>query len=127
MLLEAFCYEIGEVASGAAIVVPVGFLTDFASIPRPFWWLIKPDDPGIAKAAVLHDFLYQQAVGKMLSDAIFWEAMGILGCPNWKRNLCWIGLFFGGWPTWLRYRREKTKQEVDFAETAIETMVEDPE
>ena len=39
------------------IVVPRGFVTDLASIPRPFWSWLPPDGPW-AKAAVIHDFLY---------------------------------------------------------------------
>lgn len=37
--------------------VPVGFVTDFASIPRPFWSLLPPDEDYVY-AAVIHDYLY---------------------------------------------------------------------
>jgi hypothetical protein len=36
---------------------PPGFVTDFASVPRPFWSFLPPDD-AYAYAAVLHDYLY---------------------------------------------------------------------
>jgi hypothetical protein len=39
------------------VTVPVGFVTDFASIPRLFWSLLRPDG-NYAYAAVLHDYLY---------------------------------------------------------------------
>ena len=39
------------------VQVPVGFVTDFASIPRLFWSLLRPD--GLyAYAAIIHDYLY---------------------------------------------------------------------
>lgn len=39
------------------IVVPIGFVTDFASIPR-FLWSIYPPTGRYQRAAVLHDWLY---------------------------------------------------------------------
>lgn len=39
------------------VQVPVGFVTDFASIPRIFWSALRPD--GLyAYAAIIHDYLY---------------------------------------------------------------------
>jgi len=39
------------------VTAPKGFVTDLASIPRPFWSLLRPD--GLyAYAAILHDYLY---------------------------------------------------------------------
>jgi hypothetical protein len=55
--------------------VPVGFVTDFASIPRPFWSMLKPD--GLySYAAIVHDYLYwQQTVQRATADEIFKFAM----------------------------------------------------
>lgn len=54
-----------------AISVPVGFVTDFASIPRPFWSLLRPDGE-YAYAAVIHDYLYwEQPVKREEADEIF--------------------------------------------------------
>src|SRR5437868_748210 len=39
------------------IVVPAGFVTDFASIPRAFWSGMSPHGQ-YSRAAVLHDYLY---------------------------------------------------------------------
>lgn len=40
-----------------AVTVPHGFVTDFASIPRVFWSVLRPDGE-YAYAAVVHDYLY---------------------------------------------------------------------
>ena len=41
--------------------IPKGFLTDFASIPKLFWSILgSPATTKARKAAVCHDFLYQQ-------------------------------------------------------------------
>jgi hypothetical protein len=39
------------------VTVPPGFVTDFASIPRIFWSVLRPDGE-YAYAAVVHDYLY---------------------------------------------------------------------
>jgi hypothetical protein len=55
----------------AAVDVPVGFVTDFASIPRVFWSLL-PTDGEYAYAAVIHDYLYwTQTRPRDFSDQIF--------------------------------------------------------
>jgi len=39
------------------VIVPKGFVTDLASIPRIFWASLRPDGD-YAYAAILHDYLY---------------------------------------------------------------------
>jgi Protein of unknown function (DUF1353) len=39
------------------IVITKGFVTDFASVPRPLWWVF-PQWEIYGHAALLHDFLY---------------------------------------------------------------------
>ena len=39
-------------------VVPNRFYTDFATIPRPLWFLISPFDSTYRLSATLHDYLY---------------------------------------------------------------------
>jgi hypothetical protein len=56
--LEAALRFESDVAAGV-IVVPKGFVSDMASIPRPAWALMDPDDPRIALGAWVHDLLYQ--------------------------------------------------------------------
>src|SRR5947208_3256935 len=57
MLGSSMVYRVGE--SNDSIVVPMGFVTDFASIPRFAWTLVgSPTGSGYALPAVVHDFLY---------------------------------------------------------------------
>lgn len=85
-----FSFDVGFKGSGLTLTVPEGFATDLASVPRWLWWLFPRDDPRYAAAAVLHDFLYrwQSASGdqfdRATADAVFLEAMLILGVPGWK-------------------------------------------
>ena len=47
--------------TGEIIRVPAGYLTDFASIPPDFWWIVPPFGDQ-TEAAVVHDWLF--AVGE---------------------------------------------------------------
>jgi Protein of unknown function (DUF1353) len=59
----------------AAVTVPKGFVTDFASIPRPFWSALRPDGE-YAYAAVVHDYLYwTQTRSREEADQILKMAM----------------------------------------------------
>ena len=96
-ILESFDYEIGAEGSGLIIQVPIGFETDFASVPKFLWFVLPPW--GIhGKAAVLHDFLYRRAsgFGKDVADAIFYEAMTVLGVTWWRRYLMYLGVAYLG-------------------------------
>ena len=105
-LLAGFDYAVGELGSGEIVRVPVGFETDFASVPWGFWNL-EPPLGHAGKAAVVHDYLYAtKGLGGRYSrgrcDAIFREAMKVLGVPMWKRTLLWAAVRVGGGRGWGR-------------------------
>ena len=79
------------------IRVPVGFVTDFASIPR-FLWAILPPTGRYGKAAVVHDFLYQTGeMSRLDADNTFLEGMEVLGVPYHRRyTMYWAVRAFGG-------------------------------
>lgn len=96
-LLTAFDYHVGSEASPDIITVPAGFSTDFASTPWGFWNFF-PKSGRYSKAAVIHDYLYQSKIRSRLeADAIFLEAMGVLGVPSWQRNIMYWGVRCFGW------------------------------
>ena len=52
------------------VTVPIGFVTDFASIPRIFWSILPPDGK-YTYPAILHDYLYwTQTRTKEVADNI---------------------------------------------------------
>jgi hypothetical protein len=58
-----------------SVVVPMGFVTDLASIPRVFWQALRPEGR-YAYAAVVHDYLYwTQKRLREEADQIFKIAM----------------------------------------------------
>ena len=78
------------------IHVPVGFVTDFASIPR-FIRFIIPKLGKYNKAAVLHDYAYQfGTISRKQADQLFLDAMKDLGVLKWKRyTMYWAVRAFG--------------------------------
>ena len=96
-LLEPFEYHLGIKNSGIILGVPEGFVTDFASIPRFFWRVLPPWNTH-GKAAVLHDWCYQSGIlSRVVSDAIFLEAMMVLGVVWWKRYALYAAVRLFGW------------------------------
>ncbi len=97
-------YYVGEEGSDDKIVVPKGFVTDFASVPRLFWAFIPPDGSYTA-AAVVHDYLYHtQERSRKESDLIFLEAMEVLGVVWWKRKVMYRSVRMFGWIPWKKKR-----------------------
>lgn len=113
-----FDYHLGASNGIERVSVPAGFLTDFASVPRGLWNLLPPI--GLyGKAAVVHDWLYQNSwlesgplgwarpVTRAEADSILLEGMKILGVGWWIRHLIYAGVRIGGWKPWNAYRKQE--------------------
>ena len=50
---------------GQEIIVPAGFFTDLASVPRLFRWLVPVANAKNRKAAIVHDYLCTEVAQKM--------------------------------------------------------------
>ena len=101
-VVEPFDYHIGSYPSEEIINIPIGFITNFASVPRIFWWLISPIDTH-AKAAVIHDYCYGCHYDeKKRCDDIFAEGMTVLGVPKWKIFCMYWAVRLFAWIPWLK-------------------------
>ena len=107
VLVEALFYE--SAVLGGVLVVPPGFPTDFASIPRGLWNILPPVGK-YDSAAVCHDKLYRdgafngKAIDRANADRVLSEAMEVCGVGRVQRWLIYSGLRIGGWVVWRRYR-----------------------
>ena len=99
-LFRSFTYHITSRRSKDKITVPAGFITDFASIPWVFWsWL--PAWGKYGKAAVIHDYLYQNhLLSRRMADLIFYEAMLVGKTKKWKAKLMYLAVRIWGGLTW---------------------------
>lgn len=82
-LTQALHYQ--SQSAGRRIVVPAGFVTDFASVPRlPVIYLATADTAHAP--AVVHDWLYSSGeVRRSTADKVFLEAMESVGVA-WLRR-----------------------------------------
>lgn len=76
--------------------VPAGYVTDFATVPRSFVWLVRPYGP-YTRAAVLHDYLITDAIpaGKLSSrdtDGMFRRVMREEGTSFALRWTMWAAV-----------------------------------
>ena len=108
---RTFKYYIGYEGSNNVIIVPKGFITDGASIPRIFWTIVGHPFSEFAQAAVLHDFLYDRRIyTRKRSDEIFYEAMGVLKVSKWKRMVMYQAVRRFGWMPWLHHIKAQLKK-----------------
>lgn len=81
-LTKPLTYQ-GNTESFAA---PVGFITNFASVPRLFWSILAPWGRHM-KAAVMHDYFYRTGcVSRLDADRLFYRMMKQLGVSWWRRH-----------------------------------------
>jgi len=100
VLNRSFTYHICTKCSRNKITVPKGFCTDFASVPQIFWNILPPWGK-YGKSAVIHDYIYQtHCRTRKEADAIFKEAMEVLGVPTWQVISMWLAVRLFGWLAW---------------------------
>jgi hypothetical protein len=119
-LRSAFGYDRGAKDSGNTIMVPLGFATDFASIPRLFWTIL-PKWGKYGNAAVVHDYLYfQQELPRKEADGIFREAMGVLNVAAWQKFAIYHAVRWFGFLAW---RLNQKKKQAGYSKIALSAPV----
>jgi hypothetical protein len=100
-LQEDLIWEADELGSGRIIVVPKGFTSDGASVPRLLWWFLPPWGDKSTRAAILHDYLRTMISRGTPVDGIerwaqadwqFFLALRALKVNVVKALLAWLGV-----------------------------------
>ena len=93
------------------VTVPVGFVTDFASIPRAFWSILRPD--GLyTYPAIVHDYLYwTQARPREAADKILEFGMEDFSVDAISRATIYDAVHAFGWVAWNENAKLKAKGE----------------
>lgn len=81
-------------------VVAAKSITDFASIPRPVWSIISPEDPIILMPSVGHDSDYAAGRDRAKADERLRRAMLDAGAPAWKAWAVWKAVSWFGSSHW---------------------------
>jgi hypothetical protein len=91
--------------------VPIGFVTDFASIPRVFWSFL-PTDGDYAYAAVIHDYLYWIQTGqRATADKILKMAMQDSKIDRLTIEIIYRAVRIGGSSAWSANAKLKASGE----------------
>ena len=91
------------------IVVPEGFVTDFASTPRFIWWAFPHEGQPYDLAACVHDMIYRHLQSKFTrkqADDILLAIMKLYGTGFLTRWCIWLGVRIGGMSSWTEDRTE---------------------
>lgn len=87
--------------SSAGVIMPVGWITDGASIPRAFWRLVgHPFEGYFVRPAGIHDVRCELRVGswRATHDELR-EHLIAEGVERWRADAMWAAVMVGG-PKW---------------------------
>jgi hypothetical protein len=99
MLVEDLTYTIDKCKT--QIVVPKGFVTDYASIPQPLWSIGLSPHGKYSKAAIVHDYLYwSQVCTRAQADKLLLIAMKESGVSSVHQMVIYAGVKLGGGFSW---------------------------
>ncbi|QCD44123.1 DUF1353 domain-containing protein [Campylobacter mucosalis] len=82
-------FELVEEYRYQDIIVPVGYKTNGANIPRIFWSVYPPNSPEYLSAILVHDYLCDLEKYE-LADEILKEMMTELGCSRLKVSIFYL-------------------------------------
>lgn len=92
-----------------SLVVPAGFVTDFASIPSRAQSLISKLGPHLCPA-IVHDYLYwEQTCTRAQADAIFLKMMHDMGTSWITRRLMYWAVSLFGQSAWEENARQRAE------------------
>lgn len=95
-IIERFEYY-SKKYDGFTVIIPEGFRTDFASVPRAFWGIIPPIGR-YSKACVVHDWLidniglHRLEIGDI--NSLLFEAMVVLEVKPFYKYTIYGGVLF---------------------------------
>jgi hypothetical protein len=128
VLVADLTYRIGT--TNFVIVVPAGFVTDFASTPRAIWAVIPPTGQ-YQLAAVVHDFLYwDQGCARQQADELLRVAMSESNVKPFERDIIWQAVRRFGETAWTGNALAKAQGKpriIPTAEMDIPALVTWPE
>lgn len=71
------CHDIKFIIDDQIFIIPAGFETDLASIPKLAWNIVSPADSNLMRAAIIHDWFYRMTCDfdRLNTDLIFYHML----------------------------------------------------
>ena len=95
--------------AGKSFVIPRGFESDGASVPRFFWRVVCPPlDHRAVRAGVAHDYIYRtqpEDWTRREADLMFLAFLIEDGLPPFRAKLAYWGVRIGGGRAWNENRK----------------------
>lgn len=107
-VFRGFSYAVGSLDAPTEVIdVPAGFQFDGASVPLPFRLFVPMAHPDYIQAAALHDWMLEsRRYTRTYCDAVFAEALGVLGMPKLWRTIMFAAVRIGAIRWHLRQFRK---------------------
>jgi hypothetical protein len=117
VLQRPMSYQIGKTRD--SIVVPAGFVTEFASIPRALWSELSPVGEHTL-AAIVHDYLYWfQPCEREETDNLLMIAMSQNGVSDLRRGAVYAGVRIGSADAWNANRVARERGDLRIVPTQV--------
>jgi len=106
ILFTPLAYTIGSTKD--TITVPVGFVTDLASIPQVLWSIGLRPEGQYSRAAIIHDYLYwSQNCTRDQSDRLLMIAMKESNVGTFQEDVIYAAVHAAGSSAWANNAKEK--------------------
>lgn len=94
-------------------VVPKGFITDLASVPRPMWAFYPPNDTRTIRAAVFHDYLYSGSIDitREEADSILYDSLIFQDVSRFTAFKYWLAVRVFGESHFMKYYPGESSSE----------------
>lgn len=93
------CKKILVTIDDKVFIIPKGFETDLASIPRFLWPIFAPHYSGFVAPAILHDYLYRchNNITRIYADEVLYSALIAKNVTAFTASKFYLGVrLFGG-------------------------------
>ena len=95
-----YAWTLGDIG-WRGYMLPAGFMSDGASVPRALWWFLPPFGDRSTIAALFHDYLTERLIAGNPArgaetrddcDRLFRECLIDLGVSPWRAWTAWAGV-----------------------------------
>jgi len=99
-IIQEIRFYIDDSCSGEYVELFAGAVTNFASVPKVFWFICQPDADDIKMPSAFHDLM----VSEFGQQIFIKEELNELRIPSWKESAFWFRKM-------IKVRQEQTRKK----------------